>query len=183
MSLGLPHGHNYLVSHDPDWARLFEEEAQRLRSVLPPAAMEIQHVGSTAIPGLRAKPIIDIAIAARSYTLAGDWQNAMASLGYEYPGDIGIPEHRIYGRDPGIRRFLVHVVDAGGLRWRQFLDFRDALMADPRLAAEYEAVKLAAATKHPTGMRHRYTDFKAAFIEKVLAGDSERRSATPRGSA
>ena len=80
MSLGLPHGHNYLVSHDPEWARLFEGEAQRLRSVLPPAATEIQHAGSTAVAGLRAKPIIDIAIAARSYALADDWQETMADF-------------------------------------------------------------------------------------------------------
>jgi GrpB-like predicted nucleotidyltransferase (UPF0157 family) len=151
---------------------LFEEERLRLRSVLPAEAFDIQHIGSTAVPGLRAKPIIDIAIGARTYTMADDWQEAMASLGYDYPGDIGIPDHRIYGRDPGIRRFLVHVVDLGGTRWTQFIRFRDLLIADPRVAAEYEAVKLEAAKKHPTGMRSRYTEAKAGYIDEVLAQDS-----------
>jgi GrpB-like predicted nucleotidyltransferase (UPF0157 family) len=98
----------------------------------------------------------------------------MASLGYDYPGAIGIPDHRIYGRDPGIRRFLVHVVDVDGLLWRQFLHFRDLLIADPQMAAEYEAVKLAAATKYPTGMRSWYTDAKAGHIVRVLGKDSAR---------
>lgn len=175
MPLGLPHGQNYLVPHDPDWARLFEEERRKLRSVLPPEALDIQHVGSTAVPGLRAKPIIDIAVAARDHTLADDWPDAMASVGYDFPGDIGIPDHRIYGRDPGVRRFLVHVVDAEGPRWRQFIRFRDLLLADPKLAQEYEAVKLDAAKRFPTGTRGRYTDAKAGYIDRVLAHDSDQR--------
>lgn len=119
MSLGLPRGHNYLVRYDPDWPRLFEEERTRLRSALAGEAVDIQHVGSTAVSGLRAKPIIDIAMGAQSHTMVDQWRDAMASLGYDYAGDIGIPDHRIYGRDPDIRRFLVHVVDFDGARWRE----------------------------------------------------------------
>ncbi len=158
----------YLVLHDPDWAKLFEEEKGKLRSVLPPEALDIQHVGSTAIPGLQAKPIIDIAIAAQHHTLADEWQDAMASLGYDYPGDIGFPEHRIYGRERDIRRFLVHVVDANGLQWRQYIFFRDRLRANSKLAKEYEALKLNAAAKYPTG-RSSYSNAKSSFIEGVLA--------------
>jgi GrpB-like predicted nucleotidyltransferase (UPF0157 family) len=168
MSLGLPAGQNFLVPHDPGWARLFDEEGTRLRSVLPSDALDIQHVGSTAVPGLRAKPIIDIAIAARHHALADTWQEPMASLGYDFPGDIGIPDHRIYGRDPGIRRFLIHVVDAGGPRWSQFIQFRDRLRADPQLAAQYEAAKTAAAARYPSGVRAQYSAAKTSFIEAVL---------------
>jgi GrpB-like predicted nucleotidyltransferase (UPF0157 family) len=169
MSLGLPHGQNYLVPYDPYWPGYFEKERARLRSVLPPEALEIQHVGSTAVPGLRAKPIIDIAIGAPSHRIADEWQEAMSSLGYDYPGEIGIPDHHIYGRDPGMRRFLVHVVDLGGPRWSDFMRFRDLLIADPRLAAEYEALKTEAATQHPVGTRARYTAAKADFINAALA--------------
>ena len=91
MSLGLPKGQNYLVPHDLSWRRQFEEERRRLRAVLGADASDIQHIGSTAVPGIHAKPIVDIVVAARSHTLADDWQDAMASLGYDYPGDIGIP--------------------------------------------------------------------------------------------
>jgi GrpB-like predicted nucleotidyltransferase (UPF0157 family) len=169
MSLGIPAGQTFLVPHDPDWARLFAAERTRLRSVLSSDVLDIQHVGSTAVPGLRAKPIIDIAIAARHHTLADAWQEPMASLGYDFPGDIGIPDHRIYGRDPGIRRFLIHVVDAGGSRWSQFIQFRDRLRADPQLAAQYEAVKAAAAARYPTGVRSQYSAAKSSFIETVLS--------------
>ena len=168
MSLGLPHGQNFLVLHDPDWAQLFEEEKSKLRSVLPPEALDIQHIGSTAIAGLQAKPIIDIAIAAQHHTLADEWQDAMASLGYDYPGDIGLPEHRIYGRDRDVRRFLVHVVDANGIQWRRYISFRDQLRANLELAEEYEALKLSAAAKYPTG-RSSYSNAKSSFIERVLA--------------
>jgi GrpB-like predicted nucleotidyltransferase (UPF0157 family) len=174
MSLGLRHGQNYLVPYDPDWPRLFEQERLRLRSALPRDAIDIQHIGSTAVRGLRAKPIIDIAVGARTYTMAEQWLEVMASLGYDYPGDIGIPDHRIYGRDLVIRRFLVHVVDVGGTRWRQFIRFRDLLIANPKLAAEYEAVKVDAAKKHPTGMRSRYTEAKAGYIDEVLTEEFGR---------
>jgi GrpB-like predicted nucleotidyltransferase (UPF0157 family) len=169
MSLGVPGGETYLVPHDPRWSARFDEEAQRLRAVLPPEAVEIQHIGSTAVPGLQAKPIIDIGIAATNHRVADEWQTAMSSIGYDYPGDIGIPEHRIYGRDPGIRRFLVHVVDADGQRWKDLLRFRDLLRQDPQLAAAYQTVKEAAAARHATGPRANYTNAKAEFIERALA--------------
>ena len=150
--------------------------------MLPQEALEIQHVGSTAVPDLRAKPIVDIAIAATDHRLADEWQVAMSSLGYDYPGDIGIPAHRIFGRDPGVRRFLVHVVDAEGQRWRDLLRFRDSLRKDHRLAAAYETVKQEAASRHATGPRGGYTQAKAEFIERVLAQTSRtqrgRRRAT-----
>jgi GrpB-like predicted nucleotidyltransferase (UPF0157 family) len=169
MALGVPQGQTFLVPHDPQWFEIFEEESRRLRSLLPLEAVEIQHVGSTAVPGLRAKPIIDIAIAATDHRLADEWQAAMSSLGYDYPGDIGIPGHRIFGRDPGMRRFLVHVVDADGQRWRDLLRFRDSLRRDPQLAAAYEDLKEEAALRHGTGPRGNYTSAKAEFIERVLA--------------
>lgn len=135
-------------------------------------AIDIQHIGSTAIPGIYAKPIIDITVAARSHTLADDWQDAMASLGYDYPGDVGIPGHRIYGRDRDIRRFLVHVVDVDGPQWKRLIAFRDILLDDPQLAREYESLKLEKAAKYPTGPRSRYTEEKASFIDEVLADGS-----------
>lgn len=173
MSLGLPKGQNYLVPHDPNWSTLFEEERRRLRTVLSPDAIDIEHIGSTAVPGIYAKPIIDVAVAARSHTLADGWEDAMSSLGYDYPGDIGIPGHRIYGRDPDVRRFLVHVVDAGGPQWRRLVGFRDILLANPQLALEYEALKLEAAAKYPTGPRSRYTAEKAGFIDQSLTRHSD----------
>lgn len=168
MSLGLPKGQNYLVPHDPGWAALFEEERRRLHTVLGQDAIDIQHIGSTAVLGIHAKPIIDIAVAARDYTMADDWQDGMASLGYDYPGDIGISGHRVYGRDHDVRRFLVHVLDADGAQWKRLIGFRDILLHDAQLAREYEMLKLEATAKYPTGPRGRYTDEKASFIAEVL---------------
>lgn len=168
VSLGVPPGQTFLVPHDPRWATLFERERQRILLVLSSSARDVQHVGSTAIPGIRAKPIIDIVIAAPSYMMADDWQEAMSSLGYDYPGDIGIPEHRIYGRDRDKRRFLVHVVDADGAQWKRLVGFRDALLSDATLATDYEKLKMKAAAKHAIGPRGMYTDEKAGFIAQVM---------------
>ena len=93
------------------------------------------------------------------------WQVHMASLGYDYPGDIGIPDHRIYGRDPGVRRFLVHVVDAHGQRWRDLLRFRDLLRQDPELATTYQVVKERAASRYPTGVRGKYTSLVSSAVD------------------
>jgi GrpB-like predicted nucleotidyltransferase (UPF0157 family) len=82
VSLGLPKGQNYLVPHDPSWARQFEEERRQLRAILRADAIDIQHIGSTAVPGIHAKPIIDILVAARSHTLADDWQDALPRRRY-----------------------------------------------------------------------------------------------------
>ena len=173
MSLGVPKGRTFLVPHDPAWAELFEEERRRLLGVLQPEVVEVQHIGSTAIPGIHAKPIIDILVGTPSYVLADDWQDRMASLGYDYPGDIGIPEHRVFGRDREIRRFLVHVVDLHGLPWRRLVRFRNVLLRDPHLAVEYERLKLEAAAKYPIGLRSKYTDEKADFIAEVLSRHPE----------
>ena len=165
--LGLSHGENELVSYSDEWPQLFQEEKARIEAVVGEHIRAIEHVGSTAIPGIRAKPIIDIAIAVADLSVSDALVPAMTSIGYDYPGDIGIPDHRIFGRDRDVRRFLVHVLEHERYRWRELIAFRDTLRADPALAREYERVKLAAVSHHPTG-RVQYNEFKAQFVADVL---------------
>jgi GrpB-like predicted nucleotidyltransferase (UPF0157 family) len=122
------------------------------------------------VPGLRAKPILDIYVGVRSLA---DWMECKApleSLGYDYAAHAGVPNDFIFGRgrDSTERTHLVHVVEYDSAQWRNALIFRDALRADPRLAAEYAAVKQQAVEQIPVN-RGRYTDFKAPFIAAVLA--------------
>lgn len=167
MTLGLAHGHNVLKKHESRWKTLFEEERARLTDLLGNKIIDIQHIGSTCIPNIQAKPIIDIAIGVQEYTLADSIQEEMASIGYDYPGDIGIPEHRIFGRDPNKRKFLVHIIKYQGTNWNNLIAFRDKLLKEPTLALQYEAVKIKAINQYPTG-RAEYTDFKSQFVEQAL---------------
>jgi len=114
-----------------------------------------------------AKPIVDMVAGVATLDDADNMVSAMASIGYDYPGDIGIPDHRIFGRDPGFRKFLVHVVAFNGERWSRYIDFREALRRDAGMAADYGRIKQRIAAEHPEG-RATYTELKSRFIREVL---------------
>jgi GrpB-like predicted nucleotidyltransferase (UPF0157 family) len=157
-----------LESYSSTWPEEYQAERARILSAVGERIEGIEHVGSTSIPGMVAKPIIDIAIALPNLDLAESLVPGMAGLGYDYPGDIGLPNQRIFGRDPQIRTYLVHVVISHGVEWQRYLHFRDALREDLALAREYAELKLKLAEEFPTD-RERYTRAKGVVIEKALA--------------
>jgi GrpB-like predicted nucleotidyltransferase (UPF0157 family) len=167
---GLPHGIVRLLAWTPRWATLFEEEAKRLQSALGLLALGLEHYGSTSVPGLPAKPILDILVGVRPPLDPTPFVDALAPLGYEYVPWAGVPEHLVFGRDR-VRTHLVHVVEYGGSAWQRGLRFRDALRADAALAAAYANLKTGLALDYP-GDRASYTAGKAAFIERVLTTGS-----------
>jgi len=167
MSLGLSFPTVRLAAYTPAWAVAYADERDRIRSALGEQLLGIQHVGSTAIPGISAKPIIDIAVAVQDLRSADEFAPDMARIGYDDAGDGGVPGQRIFGRGPRVRTHLVHVVVAGGPDWRNYLTFRNALLNDPELAREYDSVKRALAEKFPED-RRSYTSAKGEFIGRVL---------------
>lgn len=168
MKLGLGDNEVRLVPHSSAWAATGEAERQRLLRSLAAWSPDIEHVGSTAVRGLAAKPVIDLCVGVASLPHADEMQDVMASLGYDYPGDVGIPDDRVFGRERGWRTHLVHVVVRGGYRWDVYINFRDALRGDAALRAEYEALKQQFARAHPED-RFTYTQQKSTFVERVLA--------------
>lgn len=185
--LGLKHDVNVLVDYDPDWEAAFRKEKERLETVLPAGiARGIEHYGSTAVPGLRAKPILDILVAVAPLS---DWETCrgpLESLGYDYAAHAGVPGHYIFGRgkDTTERSHLVHVVEYQSRSWARNLAFRDALRSDPTLRQAYVLEKEAAVAAAPIG-RAKYNDVKATFIvriqEQLTARDQERlRGRRPR---
>lgn len=165
---GVPHGIVRLSPWTPRWTTLFEEEAGRLAGALGRLALAVEHYGSTSVPGLPAKPILDILVGVRSPLDPTPYVAALESLGYEYVPWAGVPEHLVFGRDE-LRTHLVHVVEHGGSAWQRGLRFRDALRADPALAAAYAKLKMGLALDYPAD-RPSYTAAKTAFIESALAG-------------
>ena len=164
---GLPHGTVQLTEWTPRWAELFTEEAARLEVALGRLAVAIEHYGSTSVPGLSSKPLLDILVGGPQAADAAPYITALAPLGYDYAAHAGVPEHLVFGRGRA-RTHLVHVVRHGGPAWIRALAFRDALRADDRLRDSYAALKRELAGRHGAD-RSRYTDEKSAFIQQVLA--------------
>jgi len=153
----------HLVVVGAEWAVRFAEERTHIAEALDGNALDIQHIGSTAIPGITAKPVLDIAVAIHDFESGHALVPALVSLGYTYRGENGIPRRHYFER--GVAYHL-HVFEHGSLDWRRHLLFRDRLLASPELAARYTQVKLAA-TRESGGDRARYQNLKASFIEEV----------------
>lgn len=171
---GLAHGTVRLAEWTPRWAELFAEEAARLRVALGDLAIAIEHYGSTSVPGLVAKPLLDILVGGREATDAAPYLAALAPLGYDYAPHAGVPEHLVFGRATA-RTHLIHVVRYGGGAWHRALAFRDALRADAGLRDSYAALKRDLAQCHGAE-RSRYTAAKSAFVDHVLASTAKRRA-------
>jgi GrpB-like predicted nucleotidyltransferase (UPF0157 family) len=168
---GLPHGTVQLAEWTPQWAELFAAEASRLRAALGNLAIAIEHYGSTSVPGLLAKPLLDILVGGPEATDPEPYIAALAPLGYDYSAHAGVPQHLVFGRGAA-RTHLVHVVCYGGDAWRRALAFRDALRADSTLRDAYAVLKRELAERHRRE-RSRYTEGKSAFIQEVLGEDGE----------
>ena len=137
-----------------------------LKKALGPLAVGIEHFGSTAVPGLRAKPILDILVGIPLFEEGQRCIPLLEAIGYDYAPQAGIPGDYTFGR--GIRRtHLVHVVQIDGPNWILNLRFRDALRRDPSLAQEYEALKSALARDFGHD-RAAYTRGKSDFVRAVM---------------
>jgi GrpB-like predicted nucleotidyltransferase (UPF0157 family) len=159
-----------LSDPSPLWPAIFALERDALATLFPDAEVRIEHIGSTAVPGLVAKPIIDVMLGAPSLAAIEAAIPALEAMGYEYVPEFerAIPERRYFrkqGLPPG--SFHLHAVAFGGPFWRRHLAFRDALLADPALAARYGALKRKLASRHRND-RVAYTDGKGEFIREVL---------------
>jgi len=165
--IGLERGIVKVCPYTVEWKRLFEEEKNRLQAVIGEYVLDIQHVGSTSIPGMAAKPIIDIGIAVRNFKEAAVCIEPIEQLGYEYRGENGIPRrHFFVKRDPRTTHH-VHVNEVDGRDWENQVFFRDYLIQHPGMAQEYAELKLELAQQFPLD-RLAYLDGKAEFIERVL---------------
>ncbi|HEX8118368.1 MAG TPA: GrpB family protein [Pyrinomonadaceae bacterium] len=155
-----------LEPHAEAWHRLFAEEEARVREASGGRVVAVEHVGSTAVCGLSAKPIIDIAAAVLAAADAEACVAPLEKIGYEYRGDGGIPGRYYFVKgDP--RTHHLHMVELGSDFWRNHLAFRDYLRQHRGAAEEYEKLKRGLASKYLRD-REAYTEGKSAFIEEVL---------------
>lgn len=172
-----------LVEYDPAWPARFAAEARRLADALGGRARAIEHVGSTAVPGLLGKPVLDLAVAVDDEAAAEACVAPLAALGYEHRGPYGDDSRRRYFvRNAGGRRVAqAHLYILPARAWGELLLFRDALRADAHLAAAYAAEKRRVAEVVAWDKR-AYSTAKGPFVEGVLARLRAARAGGTAGS-
>jgi len=157
-----------VVDYDPCWPGAFERERERILAALPGAFVGIEHIGSTAVPGLPAKPIIDMLAGVDGLARVGSMIEPMRALGYAASTTFSndITDHLWFMRwIEGRRTHQFHVVLHGDEQWVQRLRFRDALRSDVRVAREYANLKATLAAQFRAD-RRAYTAGKAAFVAR-----------------
>jgi GrpB-like predicted nucleotidyltransferase (UPF0157 family) len=156
-----------VVPHDSEWKKKYEEEASIVRSILKKEILAIHHFGSTAIPGISAKPIIDILIEVYNIEKFDEYNNVMIEQGYIPKGESGIPKRRLFIKgSEEFRTFHIHVFQKGDAEIIRLLKFRDYMISHPKDAQEYSNLKEELAQEYPENI-DGYIDGKDAFIEKI----------------
>ena len=159
-----------VVPYRAEWQEFFERERRALRRCVGHLVLDIQHVGSTAVPNLDAKPILDIALSIPSARVIPQLERPLSDLvGYIYRGDAGIDGGRLFVKEsaPDIRTHHLHVVDVHDPQWREWLLFRDMLRADETLRARYAQTKRALQERFAQD-RKGYTRAKNEFIHSLV---------------
>jgi len=156
----------FVVPYDPAWPARFEGEASRIRGALGEEALSVEHAGSTAVPGLAAKPVVDILVGLRAWPATPEAIASLVGLGYEHRGEAEVPGREYFRR--GVpRAFQVHACAHHGEFWRRHIAFRDLLRREPETAREYAALKEVLAQRFRTD-RIAYTEAKTPFIRAAL---------------
>ena len=164
--LGLARGTVSLYSHRERWHDLFNEERERILHVIENPSLPVEHIGSTSICGISAKPILDIMVGTPMFEQELTFVAGLEAIGYEYKGENGVPERHFFGK--GVPRTVhLNIVRFGGDFWLSHIAFRDYLRNNADAAKEYEQLKLVLAEQFPND-RESYTNGKLAFVERVL---------------
>jgi GrpB-like predicted nucleotidyltransferase (UPF0157 family) len=167
-----------VVSHNPQWRDAFEAEAKHVAAALGENVVAIHHIGSTAIPNIYAKPVIDLLVEVRDITEVDGRSSVMESFGYEVMGEYGISGRRYFRKDDqeGIRTHNIHAFEAASAEVERHLAFRDYMIAHPVDAQRYSELKRRLAEEHPQSI-DGYMDGKDGFIKEM-----DRRAAQWRKS-
>lgn len=164
--LGLESGVVRLVEYDSRWPVLFSAEQRRLRAACGSLALQFAHIGGTSIPGMRAKPVLDI-LAGRSHrTPIPDCLAALSLAGYEHRGEQGVPGREFFRRGQP-RAYHIHLVETGGSLWRDYIAFRDYLRTHSEAARQFADLKQVLAAQFPRD-REAYINGKSARVREIL---------------
>jgi GrpB-like predicted nucleotidyltransferase (UPF0157 family) len=166
--IGLHSGTVKLVDHHPKWAEYFSKEKRLLFKMLGEKVLDVRHMGSTSIPGIPAKPILDILAAVKMLADVEAFTQDLKKIGYEDKGDGGVPGRRYFVKGTEEKRtHHLNFCEMNSLFWRSHLAFRDYLERHPEIAREYSALKRGLADRFPND-RGAYTAGKEEFVRSIL---------------
>lgn len=158
-----------IVPHDPAWAERAASELRRIATALGPLAVRLEHVGSTAVPGLAAKPILDLQVSVAALEPRAAYVEPLERLGYLFVPAPESPDYHLFAKPPERpRSHHVHVCGAGGAHERRHLAVRDFLRTHPREAAAYAALKRRVVLRHPQD-RLAYIAAKDPYVDELEA--------------
>ncbi len=158
-----------IVEYRSEWQKIFEEERRLLQDVLGEASAKVEHIGSTAVNGLAAKPIIDIMVGLPDFSVADKLVLVIETLGYEYikKYEDEMPFRRYFAKNLNrIRTHQIHMVEIGSEFWGRHLLFRDYLRQNPDMANEYAVLKKQLAECEWEDV-NEYADAKTNFIKSI----------------
>ncbi|MFX0183133.1 MAG: GrpB family protein [Candidatus Hodarchaeota archaeon] len=164
--IGFKRGKIKLLPYQLEWKELFSKEKQHLEATIGNNILEIEHIGSTAIPGMTAKPIIDIAIAIHNFEEAKVCIDLLEKIGYEYKGEFGISRRHYFVKGTP-RRYHLHMNEITSENWKNHISFRDYLIKHPDKAKQYADLKIKPAQQFKAN-REAYIEGKTSFIKKIL---------------
>lgn len=162
--------HIVVEPFDEHWRLDFLKIQNELTDALGQLAIRIEHVGSTSVQGLSAKPIIDIDVVIKDYNALKDTISALEKIGYQYEGDLGIPGREAFrydGKDH-LKKHHLYVCPADSPELKRHIAFRDYLRTHPDAVREYSLIKEEGAKKYPDDIE-RYIEYKSPFIERVYS--------------
>ncbi|WP_312115432.1 GrpB family protein [Brevibacillus reuszeri] len=159
--------HVVVTAYQDDWKQEFEEESHKIKEILGNELIHIYHIGSTAVPGLKAKPIIDIMPVVKEISKIDSFNEQMKSLGYECMGELGMKGRRYFRKGGDHRTHQVHVFQEDNKKdITRHLAVRDYLRAHPDEAALYGDVKESLAKQYPRDIE-AYMDGKDEFVQEL----------------
>jgi GrpB-like predicted nucleotidyltransferase (UPF0157 family) len=169
--LGLQSGQLQLSPYEPNWPRLFLAEKEQLCASLQNHILDIQHIGSTSIPGMTAKPILDIGVAVSNFEEAIQCVPLLEQIGYKYKGENGIARRHYFVKG-NPRTHHLHMLEVTSEEWKSHLLFRDYLCDNAEVAQAYASLKQTLAMRF-TNDRAAYQAGKEHFIRSVLEQANE----------
>jgi GrpB-like predicted nucleotidyltransferase (UPF0157 family) len=166
--LGLPRGKVSVVPHDPRWGELYQCAEADLRRHLGDWIVAMAHIGSAAVAGLDAKPILDLMLAARSLQLPREVFRKLSDMGYEHRAEDNVPGRLFFAKgDDSARTHYLSICESESAFWTSHIAFRDILRANDRLARQYARLKHQLAEQFPDD-RRAYTNAKEFFVRSVI---------------
>jgi GrpB-like predicted nucleotidyltransferase (UPF0157 family) len=171
-----------IADYDPHWPAVYEVEKELIVGVIGDKLVKVEHVGSTAVPDLGAKPIIDIMVGINRLSDAKECIEPLKGIGYEYDPryEVELPERRYFQKGQSSNHYHLHMVEVTSDFWERHLLFRDFLRTHPETGLQYQKLKQELAARYRTE-RETYTESKTSFIESVVARARIENKISSRG--